>query len=181
MGSSSKGKADAACQGLVPSRMVGKALRLTIRSFCLEDLKPMAMGGKTGEIFTDINVTPLTDVFLVLLVIMILVAPLVNMSVLKVDPPVASSSRPPEPEHGPKIDVNVSAAGTVTLNNAPVNPPDTQHIQQMIQAEQQKAGTDDIPLNLSSDADALEKYVVAVMDAAAGAGIKRMRVLPLKK
>lgn len=140
----------------------------------------MAMG-KSGEIFTDINVTPLTDVFLVLLVIMILVAPLVNMSVLKVDPPVASSSRPAEPDKGPKIEVNVTAAGVVTVNGTNVSPVDTQHVQQVIQAEQQKAGTDDLPLNLSSDADALQKHVVAVMDAAAGAGIKRMRVMPLRK
>src|SRR5437868_14511417 len=95
-------------------------------------------GGKAGEQFTDINVTPLTDVFLVLLVIMILVAPLVNMSVLKVDPPVASSQAKPEPEHGPKIDANVNAAGQITINNVPINPPDTQHIQAVIQAEQQK-------------------------------------------
>ena len=99
----------------------------------------MAMGGRTGETFTEINVTPLTDVFLVLLVIMILVAPLVNQTVLKVDPPQQSSS------------------------------------------QQQKASNNDLPLNLQSDADALQKHVVAVMDAAAGAGIKRMRVLPLRK
>lgn len=141
----------------------------------------MAMGGKVGQVFTDINVTPLTDVFLVLLVIMILVAPLVNMSVLKVDPPVASSQAKPEPEHGPKIDASVTAAGQVLINNVTINPPDTVHIQAAIQTEQQKAGTPDIPLNLSADADALQKYVVAVMDASAGAGIKRMRVLPLRK
>jgi biopolymer transport protein ExbD len=143
----------------------------------------MAMGGKAGEQFTDINVTPLTDVFLVLLVIMILVAPLVNMSVLKVDPPSASSSnqKPPEEDKGPKLDVEVSKDGVVLVNKEAVAPPDTQHIQAVIQAEQQKAGNPDIPLNLASDADALQKYVVAVMDAAAGAGIKRMRVLPLRK
>jgi biopolymer transport protein ExbD len=142
----------------------------------------MAMGGKAGEQFTDINVTPLTDVFLVLLVIMILVAPLVNMSVLKVDPPSASSApKPQEEDKGPKLQVDVTADGIVRVNNEPVSPADTQHIQAVIQAEQQKAGTPDIPLNLQSDADALQKHVVAVMDAAAGAGIKRMRVLPLKK
>lgn len=141
----------------------------------------MAMGGKAGDQFTDINVTPLTDVFLVLLVIMILVAPLVNMSVLKVDPPVASSSKPAEPEKGPKLDVEVTKDGTVKVNNQLVVPPDTLHIQQIIVAEQQKAGTPDLPLNLVSDADALQKYVVAVMDAASGAGVKRMRVLPLRK
>ena len=143
----------------------------------------MAMGGRTGETFTDINVTPLTDVFLVLLVIMILVAPLVNQTVLKVDPPQAPSNsqqKPPE-EKGPKIRVEVSAQGIVTLNGSPVSPADSFTIQQRISAEQQKAGTPDIPLELQSDADAMQKYVVAVMDAAAGAGIKRMRVLPLKK
>jgi biopolymer transport protein ExbD/biopolymer transport protein TolR len=141
----------------------------------------MAMGGKAGEQFTDINVTPLTDVFLVLLVIMILVAPLVNTSVLKVDPPAASSAAKPQEDKEVKLDVEVSKDGIVTINKVPVSPPDTAHIQQVIQAEQAKAGNPDLPLNLQSDADALQKYVVAVMDAAAGAGIKRMRVLPLRK
>lgn len=142
----------------------------------------MAMGGRTGETFTEINVTPLTDVFLVLLVIMILVAPLVNSTVLKVDPPQAGPSQQTEqkPEKE-KIDVHVAATGVVTVNNIPVNPPDSMNIQQAIINEQHKFGKEDVPLNLASDADAMQKYVVAVMDAAAGAGIKRMRVLPLIK
>jgi biopolymer transport protein ExbD len=140
----------------------------------------MAMpGGKAGDQFKDINVTPLTDVFLVLLVIMILIAPLVNQSVLKVDPPSASSQAQQKPETGPKIDVMVTKEGVVRVNNRDIAPPDTEHITQAIQAEQARAGTADIPLNLSSDADALQRYVVAVMDAAAGSGIKRMHVLPL--
>ncbi len=141
----------------------------------------MGMAGRAGEQFTDINVTPLTDVFLVLLVIMILVAPLVNMSVLKVDPPNLPSSSPSKPEPGPKLDVGVTKDGVITVNSSQVNPPDTATIQKIFQAEQQRAGKQDIPLNLTSDADALQKYVVAVMDAAAGAGIKRMHVLPLRK
>jgi biopolymer transport protein ExbD/biopolymer transport protein TolR len=142
----------------------------------------MAIGGRAGEVFTDINVTPLTDVFLVLLVIMILIAPLVNSTVLKVDPPAASRNQVQKPdEEKNKIDVYVTSAGVVKVNNVPVSPPDSFTIQQAIHNEQMKAGTDDLPLNLSSDADAMQKYVVSVMDAAAGAGIKRMRVLPLKK
>lgn len=140
----------------------------------------MAIGGRAGETFTEINVTPLTDVFLVLLVIMILIAPLVNSTVLKVDPPAASSTQQAKKEDDKnKIDVFVSSAGVVKINGNPVSPPDSFTIQQAIHNEQQKAGSDDLPLNLSSDADAMQKYVVAVMDAAAGAGIKRMRVLPL--
>ena len=48
----------------------------------------MSMGA-VGDQFTDINVTPLTDVFLVLLVIMILIAPLIDKSDLKIKPPTS--------------------------------------------------------------------------------------------
>jgi len=112
---------------------------------------------------------------------MILVAPLVNQTVLKVDPPQASSSQPQKPDNEAKLDFYVSSAGVVKLNGQAISPPDSQTIQQAIHNEQQKQGKDDLPLNLSSDGDAMQKYVVAVMDAAAGAGIKRMRVLPLHK
>jgi biopolymer transport protein ExbD/biopolymer transport protein TolR len=139
----------------------------------------MAMGGKAGELFTDINITPLTDVFLVLLVIMILIAPLVNQTVLKVDPPNPGANKPQE-DKGPKIDVQVTAQGVIRVNGRPVSPPDTYGVATAIQQEQAKAGNKDIPLNLSSEGDALQKYVVAVMDAAAGCGIKQMRVLPIK-
>jgi biopolymer transport protein ExbD len=138
----------------------------------------MAMGGKAGEVFTEINVTPLTDVFLVLLVIMILIAPLVNQAVLKVEPPSQGAAKPNE-EKGPKIDVHVAANGTITLNGQVVDNT-TEGIAKAIEAEQQKAGKQDIPVNLQSDADALQKYVVAVMDAAAGCKIKQLRVLPIK-
>ena len=141
----------------------------------------MAMGGRAGENFTEINVTPLTDVFLVLLVIMILIAPLVNQTVLKVTPPLSGPSKPAPPDKGPKIDVDVLASGVVKINGQSLTQPDTTAIAKVIQAEQAKTGKQDIPLNLSAEADSLQKYNVAVMDAAAGCGIKQLRVLPLKK
>ena len=140
----------------------------------------MAIGGRAGEVFTEINVTPLTDVFLVLLVIMILIAPLVNQTVLKVEPPSQGAAKPQPEDKGPKISVEVTAQGQVKINDKTLNTPDSTQIAAAIQEEQTKAGKKDIPLNLSSDADALQKYVVAVMDAAAGSGIKQLRVLPLK-
>jgi biopolymer transport protein ExbD len=139
----------------------------------------MAIGGRSGELFCDINVTPLTDVFLVLLVIMILIAPLVNQTVLKVDPPAYGPAPKTQDDKAPHINVDVSRTGQIKVNNQVV-PSDTAGVSAAIKAEQAKAGKKDIPLNLSADADALQKYVVAVMDAAAGSGIKQMRVLPLK-
>lgn len=137
----------------------------------------MAMGGKAGESFSEINVTPLTDVFLVLLVIMILIAPLVNQAVLKVAPP-AISTEPPPKDDKPKINADVTADGVITINGQQMNPPDTKTIMVAIQAEQQKTQEQQLPLILNSDEDALQKDVVSVMDAAAGCGIKQMSVLP---
>ncbi len=137
--------------------------------------------GRAGETFTEINVTPLTDVFLVLLVIMILIAPLVNQTVLKVIPPSAGAAKPKDPDKGPKIDVDVLASGVVKVNGVSLNQPDTTTVANAIKAEQTKAGKTDLPLNLSAESDSLQKYNVAVMDAAAGCGILQLHVLPLKK
>lgn len=140
----------------------------------------MAMGGKAGEVFTEINVTPLTDVFLVLLVIMILIAPLVNQAVLKVDPPGQSppSDKPPEKEV--KIDCDVLKTGEIKINGKVVQA-DTMAVMTAIKAIQQEAGKNDLPLILNSDEDALQKYVVAVMDGAAGCNIKKMSIMPPRK
>jgi biopolymer transport protein ExbD/biopolymer transport protein TolR len=140
----------------------------------------MAIGGRAGESFTEINVTPLTDVFLVLLVIMILIAPLVNQTVLKVDPPSAGPSQAKQ-DKTEKITVEVSAAGQIRVNNVPANPPDATGVTGLIKSEQAKQGKTDIPLELSAEGDARQKYVVAVMDAAAGCGIHNLRVMPIKK
>jgi biopolymer transport protein ExbD len=140
----------------------------------------MAMGGKAGEVFTEINVTPLTDVFLVLLVIMILIAPLVNQTVLKVDPPGASSGPAKQNDKEPVINVDVNAQNIIKINGQVISPADVFALMKAIKAEQDKAGKKDIPLNLSSDGDTLQKYVVTIMDAAAGCGIKQLRVLPIR-
>lgn len=138
----------------------------------------MAMGGKAGETFTEINVTPLTDVFLVLLVIMILIAPLVNQAVLKVSPPTISHDPPPPDDKRPKINVDVLANGEIHLNDVNIVPPETPKIMEAIKAEQAKAQQEKLPLILNSEEDALQKSVVAVMDAAAGCKIEEMSVLP---
>jgi biopolymer transport protein ExbD/biopolymer transport protein TolR len=137
------------------------------------------MGGRAGDIFTEINVTPLTDVFLVLLVIMILISPLIDQTVLKVEPPSTGAKTPPPQKDEPHVDALVEANGQVKINGKVV-PADTMSIATAIKEIQDKAGKTDIPLNLQSDAEAEQKYVVAVMDAAAGVRIKQLRILPLK-
>ncbi len=54
-------------------------------------------------------------------------------------------------------------------------------IQRAIQNEQARLHESDVPLLLDSDENCRQRDVVAVMDAAAGAGIKQMTVLPPRK
>ena len=56
----------------------------------------MDVGGNKGGVKSDINVTPLVDVMLVLLIIMMIVAPLLQQGVPVTLPLAANSSEKPE-------------------------------------------------------------------------------------
>ena len=53
----------------------------------------MDVGGSKGGIMSQINVTPLVDVMLVLLIIMMIVAPMLNQGVLLTLPMASHSKR----------------------------------------------------------------------------------------
>lgn len=133
----------------------------------------MSMGA-VGDEFSEINVTPLTDVFLVLLVIMILIAPLIDKSDLKIKPPETSNAKKLDESKGVTIDIDKQ--GQIAINGVFVNGADPQIIQERITELIKKLGNKDVPCIVNADGDSKEKEVVAVMQAAAGAGIKKMRV-----
>ena len=73
---------------------------------------------KGNEPMSDINVTPLVDVMLVLLVIFIIPAPLLA-STIKLDLPKTDAAKPSDP---PKfITLVVDQAGQIYFNDKPVN------------------------------------------------------------
>ena len=78
----------------------------------------MAFGkDRKGKIFSEINITPLTDIFLVLLIIMMVVAPSFQSMDNAVDVP--------EVNHGvniedAKVTVSVTADGAMYINGTPI-------------------------------------------------------------
>ena len=68
--------------------------------------------------FSEINITPLTDVFLVLLVIMFLIAPLLdNQASLKINPPSStSSSASGTPDKTKSILIEINKEGDIAIN-----------------------------------------------------------------
>jgi biopolymer transport protein TolR len=74
----------------------------------------MDLGGAKGGVKSDINVTPLVDVMLVLLIIMMLVAPMLEQGV-SVKLPVATNSTP-KPQSADQTIVAIAANKQIYLN-----------------------------------------------------------------
>jgi biopolymer transport protein ExbD len=130
----------------------------------------MAFGGfeRSGESapMSEINMIPLIDVMLVLLVIFIITAPLLTHAV-KIDLPKASSAgNNTRPEN---IQLGIKASGEVYWNGEPVAP--TALEQRMAAAAQ----VDPQPeVHLRADRTTAYETVAEVMAAAARAGLTRI-------
>jgi biopolymer transport protein ExbD len=73
----------------------------------------------SGEPMLDINVTPLIDVMLVLLIMFIITIPIQTHAV-KLDLPVNQPNQPPPPIEPTKNIVVFSAAGQILWNGSPI-------------------------------------------------------------
>jgi biopolymer transport protein ExbD len=73
-----------------------------------------------GEPMLDINVTPLIDVMLVLLIMLIMTIPPQTHAV-KLDLPVNQPNQPPPPIQPLKNTVGVTAGGAITWNGTPIS------------------------------------------------------------
>src|ERR1700693_5144107 len=82
-------------------------------------------GGGEGQSYSDINMTPLIDVMLVLLIIFIITIPSMTHAV-KIDnplPPPPNFVPPPPPE---VIDLTIDFDGTLLWNKSPIDRPTLQ-------------------------------------------------------
>jgi biopolymer transport protein ExbD len=77
-------------------------------------------GGGEGQSYSDINMTPLIDVMLVLLIIFIITIPSMTHAV-KIDNPLPPPPNQPPPPPPEVIDLTIDFDGTLLWNKAPVN------------------------------------------------------------
>src|ERR1700722_14420205 len=101
----------------------------------------MSIGAVAGQEFSEINVTPLTDVFLVLLVIMILIAPVIDKTELKIQPPETKCAKKPEESKG--ISIDIDKEGKIAVSGRPIASSDVATIQQAIADFQKRIGNKD--------------------------------------
>lgn len=115
---------------------------------------------------SEINVVPLVDVMLVLLIIFIITAPLLTHSV-KVDLPKASSNpNITQPEH---IDFAIHADGSFFWNGETVT------LEQLApRFTESAAHSPETELHIRADKSAHYEYVARVMSIAAKAGVTKI-------
>jgi biopolymer transport protein ExbD len=78
----------------------------------------MSVGSTEGQSYSDINMTPLIDVMLVLLIIFIITIPSQTHAV-KIDNPLPNNN-PPPPVPPEVIDLTIDFDGTLLWNKVPV-------------------------------------------------------------
>jgi biopolymer transport protein ExbD len=121
-----------------------------------------------GEPMLDINVTPLIDVMLVLLIMLIITIPPQTHAV-KLDLPVNQPNNPPPPIQPVKNTVGLTAQGAITWNGNPIT---KQQLRQYLEVTQQM---NPIPeLHLQPDATARYELVDEVLAITKKAHVQKM-------
>ena len=121
-----------------------------------------------GQPMSDINMTPLIDVMLVLLIMFIITIPIQTHAV-KLDLPVDQPNTPPPPIDPVKNKVVITANGQILWNGAAVNP---QQLRQYLEVSQQM---NPIPeLHLQPEPEARYELVDEVLAITKRAHVEKM-------
>jgi biopolymer transport protein TolR len=126
----------------------------------------MAFDGRSNESLSQINVTPLVDVMLVLLVIFMVTAPILHQGVSVDLPRVGGAAFTGGDE---QLVVSVTAAGEVFLNDTEMSAPALRDKLSAIVRERP-----DRQVFLRADGDARYGIVATVMGALREAGVQRL-------
>jgi biopolymer transport protein TolR len=127
----------------------------------------MDLGGAKGGVKSDINVTPLVDVMLVLLIIMMLVAPMLEQGVQVKLPPAANAT--PKPQSQDQTIIAIGANRSLYVNAKPVQ--EAELATKVTELLENKAGAEKIVI-IKADEEVEYGAVMAAMDALRTAGIE---------
>jgi biopolymer transport protein ExbD len=134
----------------------------------------MDLGGAKGGVKSDINVTPLVDVMLVLLIIMMLVAPLLQQGV-NVKLPEAENTVD-KPEVSDQTVVAIASNKALYLNAKPIS--EGELATKVVEILEQR--TEKIVL-IKADEEVEYGAVMAAMDSLRQAGVENVGLITEKK
>lgn len=137
----------------------------------------MAFNNKKGQIFNEINITPLTDIFLVLLIIMMVMAPMFQSVDKNIEIPEINSGVAVE-EDSQNVTLSISKDGHYYINNKEINP---QNLTNELSAMVNKV--EDKKIIVRADTNVKSKKIIEVVQAAQNTGFEKLVVAgePLSK
>lgn len=134
----------------------------------------MDVGGSKGGLKADINVTPLVDVMLVLLIIMMLIAPMLQQGV-SVKLPQASNTAD-KPETQDQTVVAVTSDKRLYLNGVPIQEGELQSkIQTLMETKKEKV------VLIKGDEEAPYSAIMNTMDRLRAANIENIGLITERK
>src|SRR6476620_3938522 len=130
----------------------------------------MDVGGSKGGVKSDINVTPLVDVMLVLLIIMMIVAPLLQQGVPLTLPTATNTSEKPETQD--QTVLAITADKHFFVNSKPVSKEElVRRVAEQLETKSAKI------VIIKADEDADYGSVMEAMDSLRAAGIEDMGLI----
>jgi len=134
----------------------------------------MDVGGTKGGLKADINVTPLVDVMLVLLIIMMLIAPMLQQGVSVRLPQAANTADKPETQD--QTVVAVTSDKRLYLNGVPIQEGELQSkIQTLMETKKEKI------VLIKGDEEAPYSAIMNTMDRLRGANIENIGLITERK
>jgi biopolymer transport protein ExbD len=129
----------------------------------------ISASGSHDEVVSEINVTPLVDVMLVLLVVFIVTAPLLSNAVTVNLPKTAINSPPVQKK---ALSVSIDAQSKIYIDRNPVT-------LEGLEAELKKLGAGDPDVAVQLNADQAVNYgvVAKAISSVDHAGVKRLSVM----
>lgn len=130
----------------------------------------MAFNKKSNKLFTEINITPLTDIFLVLLIIMMVIAPLLDQQGLNLTVPENVEQEHLTNQDAKILTVNVTEDDKYYIDGEEIAIDD-------LEAYLKKVAKD-YPdgMMIETDGDSTHGAIVKVMDSARNSGITSISV-----
>ena len=132
----------------------------------------MAFSSGSGKgPMADINVTPLVDVMLVLLIIFIVTAPIMTCPIDVALPQRVINPPPVTKEPPPPIELRIDASNQIFWNNSPVS---VTALPQMMETEVQRDPTNQPELRIDASADSEYEVMARVLASAKNADMKKI-------
>lgn len=125
------------------------------------------------DVIAEINVVPLVDVILVVLIIFMVTAPMIMKPSISVNLPKSATGDATKPS---KLNISVAADGKILLDGRPVSESDI-----LNSAKDEFAKNPDVQAIISADKEVAHGKVVSILDVIKSAGVKRFAISIDKK